>query len=348
MKKTILITIALLAMMMAFGQNDNARFAFFYEQTQKWGFMDRNGNVVIEPQFEEIHMLANSDGRRFTVPFMDGMAAVQLNGKWGFINTDGQMVITPQFEDVSDFENGNAAGLDNEGNLKFFDKTGKAIDLDNLSTDVTNLECVIDEYGELDLINTKTGARYDDFGLFSEGLARVTHGGYALVDAQLYGAVSGYVDKIGKVVIPLQFGYPANDFHEGLASVSTEVAPDEWKMGFIDKRGQFVIQPQYDWAGDFHEGMAIVKVDEKWGFVDKNGTMVIQPQFYNVGNFSEGMAIYENQERKMGFIDKSGRIAAGPFDSVLIPFNDGLALVADGNDAYYIDKTGKRVLNAIR
>ena len=349
MKKLFLSTIALFAMMMAFGQNDNARFAFFNEQTQKWGFMDRNGNVVIEPQFEETHV----GHRGCTTPFVEGMAAVKLNGKWGFIDTNGKMVIKPHFEEVSDFEYGVAYGLIEDEEIKVFDKTGEIVDIANYMTkkflEGTGMEYTVDEYGDLGIVNKKTGEKFDDCALFSEGLARVTKGGYALYDAQVEGSVSGYIDMTGKVVIPLQFGYPANDFHEGLASVSTEVAPDEWKTGFIDKTGKFVIQPQYDLlTGDFHEGLAMVEVKDKCGFVDKNGNMVIRPQFYAASYFCEGMAIYENEERKQGFIDKSGKIVAGPFDYVLTLFNDGLALVGVGDDVFYIDKTGKRVLNAIR
>lgn len=353
MKKLLLTSIALFAMMMAFGQDDNARFAFINEQTQKWGFMDRNGNVVIEPQFEEIHMLAASvHGRRFTVPFKEGMAAVQVNGKWGFINTNGKMVIKPHFEEVSDFEDGVAYGFI-EDEVKLFDKTGEIVDnIANYMTkkflEGTGMEYTVDEFGGLEIVNKKTGEKFDDCALFSEGLARVTKGGYALYDAQVAGSVSGYIDMTGKVVIPLQFGYPSNDFHEGLASVSYHVGKGVWKMGFIDKTGRFAIEPQYQEAGDFHEGMAAVQVDDKCGFIDKTGKMVIPPQFYGVGNFSDGLALFVNFERKQGFIDKSGEIILGPYDAVLTPFEDGLALVGDGDDMYYIDKSGKRVLNAIR
>ncbi|HDS29982.1 MAG TPA: WG repeat-containing protein, partial [Firmicutes bacterium] len=49
--------------------------------------------------------------------------------------------------------------------------------------------------------------------------------------------------------------------------------------GFIDKTGQYVINPQFDFAFDFSEGLAPVKIAEKWGFIDKTGQFVINPQF---------------------------------------------------------------------
>lgn len=57
----------------------------------KWGYIDKDGTVKIEPQYEDARSFAN------------GMAAVMQDGLWGFINADGEMVIEPQFEDARDF-----------------------------------------------------------------------------------------------------------------------------------------------------------------------------------------------------------------------------------------------------
>lgn len=58
---------------------------------QKWGFIDTEGNVVIEPSFSDAHSFSNM------------FAAVKKDGKWGFINTSGEIVIDCTFEDVKDF-----------------------------------------------------------------------------------------------------------------------------------------------------------------------------------------------------------------------------------------------------
>lgn len=352
MKKLLFSCIALFAMTATFGQNDEARFVIVDTLTQKFGFMDRNGNVVIEPQYEEVHLLQ----RGTPFPFVEGMAAVNKNGKWGFIDIKGNMVIKPQFEEVSDFsEQGYAIGLFDDDHVVFFDKTGKTINIAEYLTNLyfdsnfsEDMVLIVDEYDGLDLKNNKTGETYDDFGLFSEGLLRVTRGGYALYNAEVEGAVSGYIDLTGKVVIPLRFGYPSNDFHEGLASVSYEVSPYEWKIGFIDKTGEFVIEPQFDQAGNFNEGLALVELNGKYGFIDKTGKFVIEPQFRDASQFFEGLAIIETIDFKQGVIDKSGKIVFGPVDAGINPFKDGLAIVFEKDDVYYIDKTGKRVLNFLR
>ncbi|PSO79918.1 MAG: hypothetical protein BRC51_06045 [Cyanobacteria bacterium SW_12_48_29] len=40
-----------------------------------------------------------------------------------------------------------------------------------------------------------------------------------------------------------------------------------------------VINPQFDYAGEFSEGLAPIKISDKWGYIDKTGEMVINPQF---------------------------------------------------------------------
>ena len=57
----------------------------------KWGFIDQDGNIVIEPQYENARSFSN------------GFAAVQLAGKWGFIDQEGKMVIEPKFDNAKDF-----------------------------------------------------------------------------------------------------------------------------------------------------------------------------------------------------------------------------------------------------
>ena len=63
------------------------------------------------------------------------------------------------------------------------------------------------------------------------------------------------------------------------------------KKGFINKTGTVVIEPRFESARSFAEGLAAAKnSDNKWGYVDETGKWVIEPQFTNAMNFSEGLA----------------------------------------------------------
>ena len=51
------------------------------------------------------------------------------------------------------------------------------------------------------------------------------------------------------------------------------------KWGFVDTKGNVVIEPQYEAARSFSNGFAAVKSNGKWGFIDTKGKMCIDPVF---------------------------------------------------------------------
>ena len=71
--------------------------------------------------------------------------------------------------------------------------------------------------------------------------------------------------KTGTFVINPQFD-DAFPFSEGLAHVRIGDY-QTGKAGFIDKTGAFVINPQFDFAASFSDGLAHVRIGGKWGFI---------------------------------------------------------------------------------
>ena len=49
------------------------------------------------------------------------------------------------------------------------------------------------------------------------------------------------------------------------------VVREDGKVGYIDKSGAYVIEPQYEKAKSFSDGRAAVEQDEMWGFIDTTG-----------------------------------------------------------------------------
>ena len=47
-----------------------------------------------------------------------------------------------------------------------------------------------------------------------------------------------------------------------------------------------IINPQFASAGDFHDGLAVVKLGSKFGYIEKSGIVKINPQFDAAGDFS--------------------------------------------------------------
>ncbi len=109
---------------------------------------------------------------------------------------------------------------------------------------------------------------------------------------------------------------------------------------------------QYDWVGDFNEGLAPVGKDTKIGFIDRMGNEVIPCIFEGVESgegyykFSDGLALVYNGEKDY-YIDKQGK-EAFPFKySYGSSFSEGLAVVYKGEKYGYIDKHGNEVIPCI-
>ena len=71
-------------------------FSVFSKKDGKYGFVDRDGDIVIPLIY---------DG---ALHFADGLAPVCKGGKWGDINADGEVVIPFRFQIASFFEYGRA------------------------------------------------------------------------------------------------------------------------------------------------------------------------------------------------------------------------------------------------
>ena len=125
------------------------------------------------------------------------------------------------------------------------------------------------------------------------------------------------------------------DFYDGLARVEKD-----GKFGFIDTNNNLVIPLMYDGAISFSEGLAAVKKEAKWGFIDKTGRVVIDFKYHDAWLFNEDLAAVK-MNQKWGFINKRGQEVI-PFRFVeALWFSEGLCAVRVNKDWGYIDKDAK-------
>jgi len=118
-----------------------------------------------------------------------------------------------------------------------------------------------------------------------------------------------------------------------------------------------IINPRYDYAGGFKDGVAPVCIgtgclysdrgEAKWGYVDPSGNEVIPPQFNQAYEFSEGLATV-SVGGKFGYIDHQGRFLINPQFDYAGSFQNGFADVAFKSENSrladkrgYIDHSGK-------
>src|SRR5690606_9360155 len=116
-------------------------------------------------------------------------------------------------------------------------------------------------------------------------------------------------------------------------------AEKEGIIGLINKKGDWVIEPKFDKARAFVNGLAPVFVDGAWGYINTSGTLVVQPTYTDADVFSKDGLAPVKVDKEWGFINTKGelvipaqyQITAGSFGGLFggedKGFIDGVARV---------------------
>ena len=171
----------------------------------------------------------------------------------------------------------------------------------------------------------------------------------------------GFVNKKGYMVIAPIYYDIIQDFQDGYAVV---------KRGYrdrglhIDKIGRCLIQNGknaisvpaiYDEYRDFSEGLAAVKLNDKWGFINLKGEEVVGPQYDTVNDFINGYASvainpskqHWNFANKWGFVNSHGQEVIKPiYRRIVRHFHEGYAVVEEdhNSNSVLIDTQGRAVV----
>lgn len=139
------------------------------EQSYQYGFIDLNGNTLIQPKYTAVKL------------FNEGLAAVSVDGKYGFINIKDEMVIKPVYDYADYFMEGYArVNIDTKSAYR------------NSPSQLGGKWGFIDKEGNL-VIDTV----YDYVDPFYKGVARV----YVYQPGEGLGSAKiGYINKQGKVI----------------------------------------------------------------------------------------------------------------------------------------------------
>ena len=115
------------------------------------------------------------------------------------------------------------------------------------------------------------------------------------------------------------------------------------KWGYRDWKGNVVIQPAYDEAFSFSEGLAGIEIDSLIGYIDMTSAVVI-PCEYDCGtSFKQGLAAVSKGD-KTGYIDKEGNLVVDFIYDVATPFSDGKAIVRLDERWGVLDRESMEVL----
>lgn len=267
---------------------------------------------------------------------------VKTGGEFQYVDRKGSIVINPQFSEASVFRDGLALVKTSGDNPKYG---------------------YITEDGKYEIM-----ANYEEATVFNEGLAWVVREESApsAIDTKeeikftLHNAKRvrnfsdglaafleinegerrwGFVNKKGEVVINPQF-YNVGKFVDGKCPVSNS----DRKWGYIDKEGKLIMNYQFDGAKPFSKSIAIVKFENDFGLIDKEGKYIVNPQFSEIDK--DGDTYLVRKGDKYGWVDKTGDIKINPQFDRAFPFHSSdLAPVKSGGKYGYIDREGKIIIN---
>lgn len=215
--------------------NDFSEGLVAVTKNEKFGFINTKGKVVIPLQYDWVNN------------FYEGLAVVSKNGQYGAIDKTGKIVIPIEYDWLGDFNEGfAAAGLASENEAS--------------------------KYGLIDKNNKEViPFIYDGMGSFSEGLVAVQKDGK-------WGYVNKENKPV--IAINLDYEQVNDFSNGLAAVFSFEENSDNMKYGYIDKTGKLVIPMNFtrlyweDSEGkiDFKNGYALVNDSEGRQFcIDTKG-----------------------------------------------------------------------------
>lgn len=150
---------------------------------------------------------------------------------------------------------------------------------------------------------------------------------------------SGFINDKGQVVIDLVFD-GVSSFSEGLARIFVGD-----KVGFIDTKGNIKIPPKFDTVSGFSEGMASATLGDKYGYIDTSGNFIIEPNFYRCWDFENGFALVMQEVVSTGcFIDKFGAIKLNGRNFLVSKYSEGLINCSENGDWGFIDINGNFII----
>ena len=308
--------------------SDDPDLLYLVRQHGLWGYADADGQIVISAQF--------SSATRFRYR----SAVVRYNDKWMVIDGGARVRATPECDTLREFEDG----------MGVFSRTVEGrtlwgvLELDGSELVPPTYADMRDFHHGLAAVKGLDGTwgfmqrdgslavkpQYADVGDFRDDYAAVCRDGHW-----------GYIDRSGREVIKPTTWAAALPFGYGLAPVRNEAG----KFGFVRGDGSVAIEPRFDEARPFVNGLAAVRLNDSWGFIDIAGRMAVEATFEAVRDFADDRAPAMTNG-KWGYIGPRGLMKIEPGFVEAQPFHRGRALVtriADGRSTLQCIRTSGAV-----
>jgi hypothetical protein len=313
------------------------------------GMIDRNGEYIITPEYEDLGVLK------------DGLCYFEKDELFGYFDEKGIVRLAAQYTEAYDFQDGLAVvskndyyGLIDEYGTTLFPfkyESLKPFDSGEYLIEVNAYFGVISIDGD-----TIIPVKYDYIGRWKNG--------YSIVELE---DEFNFVDSTGlpifenwmatypeyKLLAPFENGYCKVKFEKGynlvsplgvsllkrdvedIGSYGELIAfSKNQKWGYINPKGQVLIEPVFDFAQAFLDGNAIVRIAPFYGLINNKGEYVVQPYQEDIRQISDSIFLFKNLG-KYGLIDALGDTLLAPKYKNIEPIEDKVVKIEEGTALYY-------------
>lgn len=330
-----------------------------YESPErKIGFINEDGEIVIEPKFDEASH------------FNNGLAAVNINGFWGYvgpygemeipavylgtwtfyndlgrvqsasnrlfgyINEEGDTVVPIQYSDARDFQ-GDLAAVKKDNYWGVIDRKGNEV----ISPQYDDVEVLSNDY-----ISFK---EKNNWGLYHLEEKMVIPPLYLRIFS-LKGDVLRVQNSVGRFLfvdldnrsIFNKHFFQADDPQNGYYSVCDSAR----HCYLLDKEGKQITEV-YENIHPGNEGTFIAKKGGKWGVLDSEGKAVTPFTYDLIYNFEQGYAPYLKNSL-WGYLSADGREMTSPQFGLAWPFQNGKARVLTREGTVVLNENFEVIISA--
>lgn len=239
------------------------------------------------------YQIVNKEGKPLSKNYFDkigffsnDIAPASINGKWGYINKTGEFVIKPKYDSAN----------------AFFNSLAKVI--------IDNKTALIDVKG-----NYVIPPKYDSIQSTFNSLYMVRKGDKF-----------GYVNQEGKEIIPVKFESLGGFFISQDNMEVNSIAKYNSKWGIIDKKGTFVLKPQFDSLVQIKPNQYKVSINGLYGIIDNSGKYLLEPKYEEIsmGGYFNNSSINVKLNGKWGYVDNNWKLIGTPNLDFPLEFRNGV------------------------
>lgn len=347
------------------------------KQNEKYGLIDFNGNVIVEPEYEEID----------SFNYKEGLLLVKNNGKYGVINIDGEEVIKTKYdyiesdgyyEQSSGYKKvGFIVGENNNNSYKlgYINYKGEKI----LDIKYNQIERI---YNSNENDDTYLIAFENEIAGFYKNNQNIIQHEYEDIIYDFNNnclvlqkdAKQGISDLNGNVIIEIKYdniytsGKYVNAQNTGIVDVydyqtkqkleleniiaineiknSNYVIAitNEEKYKIIDVKNNKILLEKFDYLEHFYDEYFIASKNERFGIIDIEGKQLVKFKYENVIKISDNVVqCFFEKNNKMDLVIKNKIVSSA--ENSDIKLYDNYICVQSNKDRKYFNYNGDNINN---